>query len=82
MPRIQLAHWHDGQAPGTELDVDDDQLRTLVRDGRVAALVEDTPAEPEPDGQAEPPEQAAAEEATPEPAPEAEEPAKSGRRRR
>ncbi|MDT7847193.1 hypothetical protein [Streptomyces justiciae] len=40
MPRITLAHWHDGRAPGTELDVDDDELRQLTRDGRVATVTD------------------------------------------
>lgn len=35
MPRIRLAHWHDGHAPGAEIDVTADQLRALQRDGRV-----------------------------------------------
>ncbi|MDX5566918.1 hypothetical protein PYK79_31800 [Streptomyces sp. ID05-04B] len=36
MHRVTLSSWHDGQAPGTELDVDDDELAALRRDGRVA----------------------------------------------
>ncbi|MEV5369010.1 hypothetical protein AB0N12_06555 [Streptomyces albogriseolus] len=78
MTTIVLAHWYDGRPPGSELDVDDDQLRRLRRDGRVAAVVEQPPAEPP---AAAPLEEPAAEE------PEAvslEEtlPAKAGRRRR
>lgn len=38
MPRITLAHWHDGRAPGEEVDVDEDALKDLVRDGRVSAV--------------------------------------------
>ncbi|MDT6983759.1 hypothetical protein ACFSUJ_12295 [Streptomyces lusitanus] len=80
MTTIVLAHWYDGRPPGSELDVDDDQLRRLRRDGRVAAVVEQPPAEP-PAAAAAPLEEPAAEE------PEAvslEEtlPAKVGRRRR
>ncbi|MFJ1657159.1 hypothetical protein [Streptomyces anthocyanicus] len=50
MPRIELAAWHGGRAPGTEVEVTDDELRDLVRDGRVAkvlapaALPQTTPA--------------------------------------
>lgn len=40
MPRIRLAAWYGGAAPGTELDVDDVQLKEMTRDGLVAALVE------------------------------------------
>lgn len=39
MPRIELAAWHGGRAPGTEVEVTDDELRDLVRDGRVAKVV-------------------------------------------
>lgn len=35
MPRIRLAHWHDGHAPGDVIDVDEDTCRALRRDGRV-----------------------------------------------
>jgi len=41
MPRIRLAHWHDGHAPGDEIDVDDDLMRSLQRDGRVNAVLPD-----------------------------------------
>ncbi|MEU4169440.1 hypothetical protein AB0F46_21515 [Streptomyces sp. NPDC026665] len=40
MPQITLAAWHDGRAPGTELVVTEDELRDLVRDGRVASITE------------------------------------------
>ncbi|MFE5332565.1 hypothetical protein ACFRCG_39925 [Embleya sp. NPDC056575] len=39
MTRIRLAHWHDGHAPGDEIEVDSDQLRALQRDGRVAEVL-------------------------------------------
>lgn len=39
MPRIRLAHWHDGHAPGDEITVDDDTLRALQVDGRVNAVL-------------------------------------------
>ncbi|MFF1709318.1 hypothetical protein [Streptomyces sp. NPDC058268] len=51
MPRIKLAHWHDGHAPGDEIDVNDTELKELRRDGRVASVVETVPqaqAEPVP----------------------------------
>lgn len=41
MPRIRLAHWHDGHAPGDEIDVDPDTARALQRDGRVNAVLPD-----------------------------------------
>lgn len=43
MPRIRLAHWHDGHAPGDGIDVDDDVLRALMRDGRVSEILPDGP---------------------------------------
>lgn len=39
MTRIRLAHWHNGHVPGDEIEVDDDQLRALRRDGRVAEVL-------------------------------------------
>lgn len=39
MPRIRLAHWHDGHLPGDEIEVDAEQLRGMQRDGRVAAVL-------------------------------------------
>jgi len=39
MPRIRLAHWHEGHLPGDEIDVDAEELRGLQRDGRVAAVL-------------------------------------------
>jgi hypothetical protein len=41
MPRIRLAHWHDGHKPGDEIDVDDDLCKALKRDGRVAEVLPD-----------------------------------------
>lgn len=58
MPRIQLAHWHKGHPPGAELDVTDDELAQLKRDGRVAAVLDVAAvgaaeaAEPEPAAEA------------------------------
>lgn len=79
MPRIKLAHWHDGRPPGAELDVDDVQLAALKRDGRVAEVLDTaSPDAAVGDGPpAAPEEQAAAEE--PEPVPE---PATPQRKRR
>lgn len=80
MPRIRLAFWHDGHAPGEEIDVADDDLPALRRDGRVAQVLdteEPTPAQ-------QPPVQSETA-AAPEPSPESE-PVKTGpetgRRRR
>lgn len=39
MARIRLAHWHDGHNPGDEIDVPDDDLPGLLRDGRVAEVL-------------------------------------------
>lgn len=47
MPRITLAHWHGGSAPGAELEVSDEELAALQHDGRVASVLEDTAVEPE-----------------------------------
>ncbi|MFG3476476.1 hypothetical protein ACGF3K_14590 [Streptomyces sp. NPDC047980] len=60
MPRIRLAYWHGSNKPGDEVDVSDDDLRDLQRDGRVAEVLEPAHAEAEP-----------APEPQPEPGPEA-----------
>lgn len=60
MARIRLAHWHDGHNPGDEVDVPDDELPGLVRDGRVAEIL---------DGRLLPPAVATAVNATGEPEP-------------
>jgi len=39
MPRIRLAHWHDGHLPGDVIEVGVEQLRGLQRDGRVAEVL-------------------------------------------
>ncbi|WP_432091015.1 hypothetical protein [Streptomyces sp. NRRL F-5630] len=39
MPRIELAYWHAGHAPGDELTVSDEELAALRRDGRVARVI-------------------------------------------
>lgn len=43
MPRIRLAFWHNGHVPGDEVDVDDETLRALQRDGRVAEVLSGDP---------------------------------------
>ncbi|MGW5509881.1 hypothetical protein ACWEV9_19215 [Streptomyces albogriseolus] len=48
MTTIVLAHWYDGRPPGSELDVGEEQLRQMRRDGRVASVVAQPPAEPAP----------------------------------
>ncbi|MEU8555968.1 hypothetical protein AB0C80_18530 [Streptomyces anthocyanicus] len=83
MPMIRLAHWNGGKPPGSVVDVTDEDLALLKRDGRVAEVL---PDKPEPEPAAEQP-AAPAEEPVPEPEPaaaetEAEAPAKSSRRRR
>lgn len=39
MPRIRLAYWHDGHAPGDEIDVTVEEAAALSRDGRVAEIL-------------------------------------------
>jgi len=39
MPRIILAYWHGEHGPGDEIDVSDEDLAALQRDGRVAEVV-------------------------------------------
>ncbi|MCF2130113.1 hypothetical protein L1I79_27325 [Strepomyces sp. STD 3.1] len=85
MTAIKLAHWHNGRAPGARVEVTDEELAQLQRDGRVAEVL---PNEAEPDAPAGQPD-AQPDEAAPEPEPEAaaaepdaEAPAKSSRRRR
>ncbi|MEW2451192.1 hypothetical protein AB0896_27165 [Streptomyces parvulus] len=85
MTAIKLASWHDGRAPGARVEVTDEELALLQRDGRVAEVL---PDEAEPEAPAEEPD-AQPDEAAPEPEPEAaaaeaeaEAPAKSSRRRR
>jgi hypothetical protein len=46
MTRIRLAFWHGTHQPGDEIDVTDDELATLQRDGRVAAVLKPLPAPP------------------------------------
>jgi hypothetical protein len=63
MARIRLAHWRDGKAPGEVVEVPDEELKALVRDGRVAEVIEGDPQAgpapeaavdaPQPDGQVE-----------------------------
>lgn len=68
MHHITLAHWHAGRAPGEQLDVSDEELAQLKRDGRVAVVHDEqpapdpAPAEPAPQDQPAEPEP---EEATP-----------------
>ncbi|MFJ3794935.1 hypothetical protein ACIPSJ_01465 [Streptomyces sp. NPDC090088] len=65
MPRVKLAHWHSGNPPGAEIDVTDQQLADLRRDGRVAEVLatatepssaeqQDQATQPEPPSEAEP----------------------------
>lgn len=54
MPRIKLAFWHGKHQPGDELDVTDDELAALRRDGRVAEVLEDTQTAAEPAAEAQP----------------------------
>lgn len=46
MPRIKLAHWHEGKAPGSEVTVDAAQLKALQVDGRVAEVLDAKTAPP------------------------------------
>jgi len=39
MPRIKLAFWHGDKRPGEEIDVTDEDLAALRRDGRVATVL-------------------------------------------
>ena len=48
MPRIRLAYWHGPHAPGDEVDVTDEELKPLQRDGRVAAVLDEPAAAPQP----------------------------------
>lgn len=43
MARIRLATWHGAHAPGSVVEVPDDQVPGLRRDGRVAEVVADEP---------------------------------------
>jgi hypothetical protein len=40
MPRIRLAYWHGDHQPGDVIDVSDEDLAGLTRDGRVAEVIE------------------------------------------
>lgn len=53
MPRIKLAFWHGDHKPGDELDVSDDELAGLRRDGRVAEVLAPEPPAPADDKPAE-----------------------------
>ncbi|MFJ2006997.1 hypothetical protein [Streptomyces chartreusis] len=86
MPRIALAHWWSGHPPGAELTVDDEELRALTRDGRVAEVLADPVAQPEPaaaqDQPADEAVSADSEAEAVEPEAEAAEPERASRRRR
>ncbi|WP_405925411.1 hypothetical protein [Streptomyces sp. NBC_00035] len=82
MPRVTLAHWHDGRAPGAELDVSDAELAELRRDGRVAGILDDPGTQPEPSSTPAPDDQSAAEPEAQAAEAEPEEPAPAGRKRR
>ncbi|MDX3455042.1 hypothetical protein PV396_24395 [Streptomyces sp. ME02-8801-2C] len=82
MPRVILAHWHAGRAPGDELDVTDEELADLRRDGRISEVLDGPGAQPEPSSAPEPEDQAAPEPEAPEDEAAAEEPPPSGRKRR
>jgi hypothetical protein len=84
MPRITLANWYRGKAPGDTVDVDAATPKSLRRDGRVAS-VEDTPQQVEaaPAVEAEAPAQPQPEPAADSAPPAgAEPPAQTGRRKR
>lgn len=53
MPRIKLAFWHGDHNPGDELDVNDEELAGLRRDGRVAEVLNSEPPAPTGDKPAE-----------------------------
>lgn len=53
MPRIKLAFWHGDHQPGDEVDVTDDELAGLRRDGRVAEVLTSEPPAPADDKPAE-----------------------------
>lgn len=58
MAHIRLANFYAGHAPGDVIEVADDMVRPLTRDGRVAAVVDapapDPAAEPAPSPDVEP----------------------------
>jgi hypothetical protein len=79
MPSVELSYWHDGHNPGDVVEVSDEELAALTRDGRVARVVED----PDPAAEAAPvPEADPATAAQPQPQPSAEAPASEGRARK
>lgn len=81
MPRIRLAFWHDGHAPGEEIDVAEADLPALRRDGRVADVLtaEGPAAAQQPSAQ---PETAVSPESSPETEPAKTAAPETGRRRR
>lgn len=82
MPRVILAHWHAGRAPGDELDVTDEELADLRRDGRIADVLDGRGAQPEPSSTAASEDQVAAEPETQAAEAEPTGPAPAGRKRR
>lgn len=59
MARVRLASWYDGHAPGETVEVPDDEVRPLRRDGRVSeVLAEAVPPPPAPTPREERPPQA------------------------
>lgn len=77
MPRVKLSFWLGELAPGDEIEVTDDELRVLQRDGRVAEVLEEPQAANEQATAQPQPGPEATDAAQPEPAPEP-----SGRKRR
>lgn len=49
MAHIRLASFYDGHSPGDVIEVADDMVRPLRRDGRVAAVVDAPAPEPAPE---------------------------------
>lgn len=47
MTRVKLASWYDGHAPGDVVDVPDELVGPLRRDGRIASVLP-APEEPQP----------------------------------
>lgn len=53
MTRVKLASWYDGHAPGDVVDIPDELVRPLRRDGRIANILPAAEEPPPPSTQVE-----------------------------
>lgn len=47
MPRVELSYWHRDHSPGDVVEVSEEELAALTRDGRIAQVLDDPAPAPE-----------------------------------